>query len=220
MPPYWETTIHAPSSANIPGEIIIDSIPTGSIFSFLWNMLVSISFQFVGFLLTYLLHTTHAAKLGSRAGLGITLIQYGFALRGKSSIAEDNQAEWTGWQKPDDPAPTFATAAEAEAYYNNPNSTIDSVISASPQEGAYILGDAASEWLSFVLMTVGGYCIDYSYRVSQYLLLLKSLRLVYSPYLPPQFLACETLGAGHSLFPTCHTSKPGARSACCRPPPH
>lgn len=40
-------------------------------------MLVSMSFQFVGFLLTYLLHTTHAAKNGSRAGLGITLIQLG-----------------------------------------------------------------------------------------------------------------------------------------------
>ncbi|KAJ2965417.1 hypothetical protein NUW54_g14125 [Trametes sanguinea] len=29
------------------------------------------------FVLTYLLHTTHAAKYGSRAGLGLTLIQYG-----------------------------------------------------------------------------------------------------------------------------------------------
>lgn len=43
------------------------------------------SFQFVGFLLTYLLHTTHAAKHGSRAGLGITLIQYGFTIRTPSS---------------------------------------------------------------------------------------------------------------------------------------
>lgn len=40
------------------------------------------SFQLVGFLLTYLLHTTHAAKNGSKAGLGITLIQYGFTLKG------------------------------------------------------------------------------------------------------------------------------------------
>lgn len=39
------------------------------------------SFQLIGFLLTYLLHTTHAAKHGSRAGLGITLIQYGFTMR-------------------------------------------------------------------------------------------------------------------------------------------
>ena len=64
--------------------MIIDGLQTGSLFSFLWNMLVSISFQFVGFLLTYLLHTTHAAKLGSRAGLGVTLIQYGFAMRSRA----------------------------------------------------------------------------------------------------------------------------------------
>lgn len=46
------------------------------------------SFQFVGFLLTYLLHTTHAAKNGSRAGLGITLIQYSFYLRNRASVLE------------------------------------------------------------------------------------------------------------------------------------
>ena len=49
-------------------------------------MLVSCSFQFVGFLLTYLLHTTHAAKNGSRAGLGITLIQYSFYLRSRAEV--------------------------------------------------------------------------------------------------------------------------------------
>jgi hypothetical protein len=37
-----------------------------------------------GFLLTYVLHTSHAAKHGSRAGLGITLIQYGLYLRGRA----------------------------------------------------------------------------------------------------------------------------------------
>lgn len=80
-------------------------MPVGNVFSFAWNLLVSMSFQFVGasmssrdeshsvrrgrstdfwsdhldagFLLTFILHTTHAAKNGSRAGLGITLIQLG-----------------------------------------------------------------------------------------------------------------------------------------------
>jgi hypothetical protein len=42
------------------------------------------SFQLVGFLLTYLLHITHSAKNGSRAGLGITLVQFGFMMRGTS----------------------------------------------------------------------------------------------------------------------------------------
>lgn len=68
----------------LPGgadEVYVDGLAVGHVFGFLWNMIVSMSFQFVGFLLTYILHTTHASKQGSRAGLGITLIQYGFYLR-------------------------------------------------------------------------------------------------------------------------------------------
>jgi hypothetical protein len=78
-PPYWETTIIAPALG--PDDMLVDGLPVGHLFGFAWNLLVSMSFQFVGFLLTYLLHTTHAAKNGSRAGLGITLIQYGFYMR-------------------------------------------------------------------------------------------------------------------------------------------
>ncbi|OBZ76643.1 Metal homeostatis protein BSD2 [Grifola frondosa] len=154
VPPYWETTIHAPSSANSPGEIIIDSLPTGSLFSFLWNMLVSISFQFVGFLLTYLLHTTHAAKLGSRAGLGITLIQYGFAMRGRDDLTGDQSDSWA------DPKPSFETAAEAEAYYRNLNATATAPVPSPTSDNAqFIVGDATTEWLSFLLMTVGWFIL-------------------------------------------------------------
>ncbi|KLO17153.1 hypothetical protein SCHPADRAFT_868676 [Schizopora paradoxa] len=80
VPPYWETTIHAPAMGS-QDEPLIDGIPAGSIFSFAWNFLISISFQFVGFMVTYLLHTSHASKYGSRAGLGVTLIQYGLYSR-------------------------------------------------------------------------------------------------------------------------------------------
>ncbi|KAF8897666.1 hypothetical protein BD779DRAFT_1432964 [Infundibulicybe gibba] len=160
VPPYWETIVHAPFSPDSIGEMIIDSLPTGSLFSFFWNMLVSISFQFVGFLLTYLLHTTHAARLGSRAGLGITLIQYGFALRtrfdGSSGGPETDTSGW-GW-KADPPRPTFATATEAEAYYNN--STIPGPTdSISDDQVPSIIADATSEWLSFFLMTVGWFIL-------------------------------------------------------------
>ncbi|CDO76262.1 hypothetical protein BN946_scf184470.g20 [Trametes cinnabarina] len=161
VPPYWETTIHAPSAAsNTPGEVVIDGLPTGSLFSFLWNLLVSISFQFVGFLLTYLLHTTHAAKLGSRAGLGITLIQYGFALRGKdAAYGGGDQDVWGGW-RPEEPRPTFSTAAEAEAYYNNLNLTATSpspTIDTPPLD--FPSADATTEWLSFLLMTIGWFIL-------------------------------------------------------------
>ncbi|KAI0650689.1 hypothetical protein C8Q79DRAFT_998480 [Trametes meyenii] len=159
VPPYWETTIHAPSAANTAGDVIIDSLPTGSLFSFLWNMLVSISFQFVGFLLTYLLHTTHAAKLGSRAGLGITLIQYGFALRGRDPYVNATEQDiWGGW-KPDEPRPTFTTAAEAEEYYKNLNITATSPTPTLDNTDGYISGDATTEWLSFLLMTMGWFIL-------------------------------------------------------------
>ncbi|CDO94911.1 unnamed protein product [Kluyveromyces dobzhanskii CBS 2104] len=61
-------------------EICIDGLPVGNIFNFLWNVVVSFSFQFVGFLLTYILHTSHAARQGSRFGLGITFIGYGYSM--------------------------------------------------------------------------------------------------------------------------------------------
>ena len=68
-----------------PDEVYYEGLPVGSVFSFIWNGMISMSFQLVGFLLTYLLHTTHAAKNGSRAGLGITLVQYGFYMKGSGS---------------------------------------------------------------------------------------------------------------------------------------
>ncbi|GJE84068.1 metal homeostatis BSD2 family protein [Phanerochaete sordida] len=170
VPPYWETTIHAPASGSGPGDVMIESLPTGSLFSFLWNMLVSISFQFVGFLLTYLLHTTHAAKLGSRAGLGITLIQYGFAMRGRAEEwGKQEEIDGWGWQSTEQdsstsPAPTFATAAEAEDYYGklNANGTVSwpaVPVGGTTTEGTTFLGDATTEWLSFFLMTVGWFIL-------------------------------------------------------------
>ncbi|KAI0939815.1 hypothetical protein AcV5_001103 [Taiwanofungus camphoratus] len=162
VPPYWETTVHAPSAAATPGDVVVDALPTGSAFSFLWNALVSISFQLVGFLLTYLLHTTHAAKLGSRAGLGVTLIQYGFAMRtrGGDGYQGGYQGASTGvadlWNRP-----YFETAADAEEYYKNMNTTAPDIPSPIvPDESTpFLLSDATSEWLSFLLMTVGWFVL-------------------------------------------------------------
>jgi len=85
VPPYWETTVHAPAIQDRNGNMIIDDLPTGPFWVFASNCLISFFFQFVGFLFTYLFHTSHAAKLGSRAGLGLTLIQFGFYSRTLSS---------------------------------------------------------------------------------------------------------------------------------------
>lgn len=198
VPPYWETTVHAPSAPGSEGEMIIDGLATGVIFSFLWNMLVSISFQFVGFLLTYLLHTTHAAKYGSRAGLGLTLIQYGFALRASRDTIEGGEdgawsaGAWTG-NAASPPMPTFETASDAEVWYaNHPNATATTMPSLE-LDGAFIAG-FASEWLSFMLMTAGEFSLDPQRRSH---LISPRARLVYSPHLPTRFLACETMGTVH-----------------------
>lgn len=98
-PPYWETTILAPGMSS--DDVYINGLPVGSVFSFIWNGMISMSFLFPGFLLTYLLHTTHAAKNGSLAGLGLTLVQYGFYMRSGKSLDDANSGQFAG--TPPDP---------------------------------------------------------------------------------------------------------------------
>lgn len=153
--------------------MIIDHLPTGSVFSFLWNLLISISFQFVGFLLTYLLHTTHAARFGSRAGLGVTLIQYGFALRGGRPEEDMDSAGWwgagngpngNGGQEKKPHKPTFATKEEAEDYYRKLNITMvngmpSGTIPGATMDDLTVPPDATTDWLSFFLMTIGAFSL-------------------------------------------------------------
>ena len=155
VPPYWETTVHAPFAPNSIGEMVIDSLPTGSLFSFCWNLLVSISFQFVGFLLTYLLHTSHAARFGSRAGLGVTLIQYGFALRNRISSSDgivDKESDWNDWS-----SDTSSGFNGRHNHHHGSNITHhDSSIGNMTEEQAHMFFQSATtEWLSFLLMTIG-----------------------------------------------------------------
>lgn len=61
-------------------DMLHNGLLLGTIFAFIWNFTLSSMFQFIGFILTYLLHSSHAALLGSRAGLGVSLLQYGYDL--------------------------------------------------------------------------------------------------------------------------------------------
>lgn len=94
-PSYWESNVFGGSalvdsegiwsenSAHV-GEVpdmMQDGMMVGTIFAFCWNLFVSASFQFIGFILTFLLHSTHAAKFGSRVGLGASFVQYGLDMR-------------------------------------------------------------------------------------------------------------------------------------------
>ncbi|KAI5952988.1 hypothetical protein KGF57_004084 [Candida theae] len=74
-PEYWESTMISPM---FDDEVFVQGLPVGNIANFIWNALVTVAFQFVGFILCYLLHTSHAAKQGSRLGLGINLVMYGW----------------------------------------------------------------------------------------------------------------------------------------------
>ncbi|KAJ7603158.1 metal homeostatis protein bsd2 [Mycena polygramma] len=147
VPPYWETTVHAPAGLDLGSDMIIDDLPSGSVWVFLVNLFISFFFQLVGFLLTFLLHTSHAAKYGSRAGLGLTLIQYGFYSRvGNAGDGEiDEVPEW--------PALT-PNAVSAQA---DPTAAPDP---SQSDAGDLTLGGVTSrDWLSFLLMTVGWFLL-------------------------------------------------------------
>lgn len=113
--------------------------------------MISMSFQLVGFLLTYLLHTTHAAKNGSRAGLGITLVQFGFGFRSATlnpgGGSNDNGQDFNGGV-PNDP----------NAHNFDPNQVATSAggSEAATSAGASVTG---SDWLAYGLMIVGWFIL-------------------------------------------------------------
>ncbi|KAG9319525.1 hypothetical protein KVV02_003124 [Mortierella alpina] len=95
-PIYYETTVVAPGY--LDDEVLVDGLPVGGFVGFMWNMIISMSFQFVGFFLTYLLHTSHATKNGSKTGLGITFITMGWQmLSGKTDVDEGDPDGDTGY---------------------------------------------------------------------------------------------------------------------------
>ncbi|KAI0926011.1 hypothetical protein AcV5_008591 [Taiwanofungus camphoratus] len=159
VPPYWETTVHAPLGLG-PGDMIVDDLPTGSVVFFIATIFVSYFFQFVGFILTYLLHTSHAAKYGSRAGLGLTLIQYGSASRAQTGEDAEFGQDVLFWNATagtpmlvPNPEPTFL-----------PNGTY---VDLTPE-----LGFTSRDWMSLLLMTLGWFLLLSSligfYRVKRW----------------------------------------------------
>ncbi|KAK3346364.1 hypothetical protein B0T25DRAFT_277804 [Lasiosphaeria hispida] len=148
-PPYWETTILAPGLGG-PDEVYIDGMPVGSFFSFIWNGMISMSFQLVGFLLTYLLHSTHAAKNGSRAGLGITLIQYGFYMKGGTPGGNAGAGA----------AGMGGNVGEGYANPQDPNSHDFNPGDVDGSDGSGSFADLAnSDWAAYILMIIGWFIL-------------------------------------------------------------
>ncbi|WEW60581.1 hypothetical protein PRK78_006068 [Emydomyces testavorans] len=149
-PPYWETTIVGPGMSS--DEVYVDGLPVGSVFSFVWNAMISTSFQLVGFLLTYLLHTTHAAKNGSRAGLGLTLVQYGFYMKpgggsdGSESVSSPGDPQFV---PPNPNSHDFSPGSISDG------GTFDS----GDPSGGGASGITTTEWISYILMVVGWFIL-------------------------------------------------------------
>jgi hypothetical protein len=146
-PPYWMATVMTPGFAD---EIFVEGLPVGSPINFAWNMMVSSAFQFIGFLLTYLLHTSHAAKQGSRAGLGFTLFQFGFYLR--PSQADNASANPVDEFHPSEPN-NYNVNSASDGF--SQNSSVSNTHSTS------------TSWIAIFLMAVGALIIirailDYS----------------------------------------------------------
>lgn len=178
-PPYWETTVTLPGLHTGPygllgpDDVLVDGLPVGNLFGFAWNLLVSMSFQFIGFLLTYLLHTTHAAKNGSRAGLGITLIQYGLYTRTRAAEGlrtvdpndrSNSSAAYNSSSIPPtttDPWGLFGPSSTSDwdgstdrGSKGSHNMPYDGV----PSDSSH-LSSAANEWLGYILIAVGWFLL-------------------------------------------------------------
>lgn len=126
--------------------------------------MISMSFQFVGFLLTYLLHTTHAAKNGSRAGLGITLIQYGFYMRSGPSQKAGGGDGGSG-NDMTQPADPNSIDFDPNSVSDNAAAVASAAMAANGQGGASssssstLASIASSEWLAYVLMIIGWFIL-------------------------------------------------------------
>ncbi|KAM7218052.1 Protein of unknown function (DUF2370) domain containing protein [Rhypophila decipiens] len=145
-PPYWETTILAPGLGG-PDEVYIDGMPVGSVFSFVWNAMISMAFQLPGFLLTYLLHSTHAAKNGSRTGLGITLITQGFSMKGAEDIGAG------GMGSDDNTEGQYANPPDPNAHDFDPNTVNQN------NGGGGISDISGSDWVAYIMMIVGWFIL-------------------------------------------------------------
>ncbi|OLY82179.1 Metal homeostatis protein BSD2 [Smittium mucronatum] len=86
-----QSTFDCIDDANNPPKV--DGMPVGTPLNFFLNFIVALVFHVIGFLLTYFMHSTHAALSGSIAGFGTAMINFGvyiilFKVNGSDSHSE------------------------------------------------------------------------------------------------------------------------------------
>jgi hypothetical protein len=156
-PPYFDVSVHA---LDPTADMIIDDLPTGSLVLFAANTFISFFFQFVGFLMTYIMHTSHAAKYGSRAGLGLTLLQFGWYSKQNAQETINNYESGIGFTGDGSDAARFANGTWGEGgmwMHGSSNGTVS-----WPQEEAPVVTPemaasyaATRAWIAFLLMAMG-----------------------------------------------------------------
>ncbi|KAK4055326.1 hypothetical protein OIV83_000609 [Microbotryomycetes sp. JL201] len=166
-PPYWETTVITPGGTLGPDDICVDGLPVGNLFGFAWNLLVSMSFQFVD-------HPELFEMMpGDLSGLdGAT---------GPQSDDPSNWSWWGGMAPPVDPeASEDAASATLSALGSLPtqiHGALGGVLSSSnpgsmrnssqmptltgqmSEEELVRMSTAANEWMAFMMITLGSFLI-------------------------------------------------------------
>lgn len=173
----------------IGGDMIVDDLPTGSIIFFISTAFVSYFFQFVGFVLTYLLHTTHAAKYGSRAGLGLTMIQYGFSTRMRAAQMVDGEGgigqDLILWNQTTGMPEVIHKTGPGQAML--PNGTTIDISGAEWNMGS-------RDWMSLLLILIGAYHVAF---IGCLLTCWAVCRLVPFCCLHHRLLSCQAVGEVH-----------------------
>ncbi|KAI8619491.1 hypothetical protein BC830DRAFT_770290 [Chytriomyces sp. MP71] len=94
LPHYLDAGVTVGGVVCEDGDVLVDGMPVGDFFSFFANLFISMSFDFIGFLMTSMLATSHAAKCGAKSGLGITFMRYGMLVLEKDAEVEDATARY------------------------------------------------------------------------------------------------------------------------------
>jgi hypothetical protein len=116
-------------------------MPVGSFSNFVWNGFISMWHPII-FLLTYLLHSTHASKNGALSGLGIQLIQWGFTLK---SAPDDGMGDGSdGYAQPADP---------------NSHNFDPQAVSTDGGDGSSWNDVASGEYVAYILMIIGWFIL-------------------------------------------------------------
>ncbi len=116
-----------------------DDDDVGTISTFLMHATLSWFFQFIGFILTFMMSTNLAGRTGSRAGLGATLIQVGLYLR--NTVAND-----------DTPPTDISDNADMSA-------SGDGVLPDTGTLSSELMSPESKQWISLALITLGWFIL-------------------------------------------------------------